>query len=71
MEGCVLQRKPKGARPIPSTDMAISLTRPQALPPLRRVLIVGGGGREQALAWALSSNGDDHNGMDCSWKRWS
>ena len=27
--------------------MAISSTRPQALPPLRRVLIVGGGGREQ------------------------
>ena len=37
--------------------MAISSTRPQALPPLRRVLIVGGGGREQALAWALSRNG--------------
>ena len=36
--------------------MAISSTRPQALPPLRRVLIVGGGGREQALAWALSRN---------------
>ena len=38
--------------------MAISSTRPQALPPLRRVLIVGGGGREQALAWALSRNGE-------------
>ncbi|HCX53420.1 MAG TPA: phosphoribosylamine--glycine ligase [Synechococcus sp. UBA9887] len=37
--------------------MAISSTRPQALPPLRRVLIVGGGCREQALAWALSRNG--------------
>ena len=33
--------------------MAISSTRPSALPALQRALIVGGGGREQALAWAL------------------
>lgn len=34
--------------------MAISSTRPPSLPPLQRVLVVGGGGREQALAWALT-----------------
>lgn len=33
--------------------MAISTTRPNALPPLQRVLVVGGGGREHALTWAL------------------
>ena len=33
--------------------MAMSTTRPQKLPPLHRVLVVGGGGRENALAWAL------------------
>ena len=33
--------------------MAHSSPRPQALPPLRHLLVVGGGGREQALAWAL------------------
>jgi len=33
--------------------MSISTTRPLSLPPLRHVLVVGGGGREQALAWAL------------------
>ena len=33
--------------------MSISTTRPPSLPPLRNVLVVGGGGREQALAWAL------------------
>ena len=33
--------------------MAISSTRPQALPDLRRVLVVGSGGREHALSWAL------------------
>ena len=33
--------------------MAHSSSRPQALPPLRHLLVVGGGGREQALAWAL------------------
>ena len=33
--------------------MAHSSSRPQALPPLRNLLVVGGGGREQALAWAL------------------
>ncbi|WP_413429844.1 phosphoribosylamine--glycine ligase [Synechococcus sp. Cu2B8-bc1011] len=33
--------------------MSISNTRPLSLPPLRNVLVVGGGGREQALAWAF------------------
>ena len=33
--------------------MAHSSPRPQALPSLRHLLVVGGGGREQALAWAL------------------
>ncbi|KZR85466.1 Phosphoribosylamine--glycine ligase [Synechococcus sp. MIT S9509] len=33
--------------------MAHSSSRPQALPALRHLLVVGGGGREQALAWAL------------------
>ena len=33
--------------------MAISSTRPHALPDLRRVLVVGSGGREHALSWAL------------------
>jgi phosphoribosylamine--glycine ligase len=33
--------------------MSISTTRPLSLPPLRNVLVVGGGGREQALAWAF------------------
>ena len=33
--------------------MAISSTRPNTLPALQRALVVGGGGREQALAWAL------------------
>ena len=33
--------------------MSISNTRPLPLPPLRNVLVVGGGGREQSLAWAL------------------
>ncbi len=33
--------------------MSISSTRPLSLPPLRNLLVVGGGGREQALAWAL------------------
>ncbi len=34
--------------------MSISNTRPFSLPPLRNLLVVGGGGREQALAWALN-----------------
>ena len=33
--------------------MAHSSSRPQELPPLRHLLVVGGGGREQALGWAL------------------
>ncbi|MEJ6586283.1 MAG: phosphoribosylamine--glycine ligase [Synechococcus sp. ArSW.bin.68] len=33
--------------------MSISTPRPLSLPPLRNVLVVGGGGREQALAWAF------------------
>mgnify|MGYP001158891113 FL=1 len=33
--------------------MAIASTRPYALPSLERALVIGGGGREQALAWAL------------------
>ena len=33
--------------------MAISSTRPHALPDLRRVLVVGSGGREHALSWAV------------------
>ena len=33
--------------------MAMSSTRPSSLPDLRRVLVVGGGGREHALSWAL------------------
>ena len=33
--------------------MSISTTRPLQLPPLRNVLVVGAGGREQALAWAF------------------
>ena len=53
MEGCVLQRKTYEARAGLPTPMAISSTRPNALPELRRVLVVGGGGREHALSWAL------------------
>jgi phosphoribosylamine--glycine ligase len=33
--------------------MALSPSRPQPLPPLARLLVVGHGGREQALCWAL------------------
>ena len=33
--------------------MAMSSTRPTTPPALQRALVVGGGGREQALAWAL------------------
>ena len=53
MEGCVLQRKTYEAPAGLPTPMAISSTRPNALPELRRVLVVGGGGREHALSWAL------------------
>ena len=31
----------------------MSTARPSALPELQRLLVVGGGGREHALAWAL------------------
>ena len=53
MEDCVLQRKTYEALAGLPTPMAISSTRPNALPELRRVLVVGGGGREHALSWAL------------------
>ena len=53
MEGCVLQRKTYEARPGLPAPMAISSTRPNSLPDLRRVLVVGSGGREHALSWAL------------------
>ena len=43
--------------------MAISTTRPNTLPPLHRVLVVGGGGREHALSWALSQC----PGLDAVW----
>lgn len=33
--------------------MAMSTTRPNPLPPLQRLLVVGSGGRENSLAWAL------------------
>ena len=43
--------------------MAISSTRPNTLPPLQRVLVVGGGGREHALSWALGQC----PGIDAVW----
>ncbi|MEB3246432.1 MAG: phosphoribosylamine--glycine ligase N-terminal domain-containing protein, partial [Synechococcus sp.] len=43
--------------------MAMSSTRPSALPDLQRVLIVGGGGREDALSWALQRC----SGIDAVW----
>ena len=43
--------------------MAISSTRPHALPDLRRVLVVGGGGREHALSWALQR----HDAIETVW----
>ena len=53
MEGCVLQRKTYEDRSVLIAHMAMSSTRPSSLPDLRRVLVVGGGGREHALSWAL------------------
>ena len=43
--------------------MAISSTRPNSLPDLQRVLVVGGGGREHALSWALQRGGS----LDTVW----
>ena len=43
--------------------MAISSTRPHALPDLQRVLVVGGGGREHALSWALQR----HDAIETVW----
>ena len=43
--------------------MAISSTRPHALPDLQRVLVVGGGGREHALSWALQR----HDAIERVW----
>ena len=63
MTGCGLQRKTYEAQTVPSATMAISSTRPSTLPALQRALVVGGGGREQALAWAL----DRCPGLDTVW----
>ena len=49
MAGCGLQRKTYEAQTVPSATMAISSTRPNALPALQRALVVGGGGREYGL----------------------
>ena len=38
---------------VPPAPMAMSTARPSTLPELQRLLVVGGGGREHALAWAL------------------
>ena len=43
--------------------MAISSTRPHTLPELRRVLVVGAGGREHALSWALQR----HDAIERVW----
>ena len=63
MAGCGLQRKTYEAQTVPPTTMAMSSTRPNTLPALQRALVVGGGGREQALAWAL----DRCPGLDTVW----
>ena len=39
---------------VPPAPMAMSTARPSALPELQRLLVVGGGGREHALEWALA-----------------
>ena len=63
MAGCGLQRKTYEAQTVPPVTMAMSSTRPTTLPALQRALVVGGGGREQALAWAL----DRCPGLDTVW----
>ena len=63
MARCVLQRKTYEASAVSFAPMAMSSTRPSTLPHLQRVLIVGGGGREHALSWALQRC----NGIDAVW----
>ncbi len=57
--------------------MTISLSHQKSLPPLKKILVVGNGGRENSLAWALSrcsgieqvwvtpGNGGTNDHLDC------